>query len=94
MTSGRETKIQSTVRFDAVWHHVDSPTSDGLGGDAIAIVSEAASRAFCIARRLNVLAVGDELRSGELVGAGDAVEVRDAFLVGEGSKVGKFPEGV
>lgn len=34
------------------------------------------------------------MRSGELVGAGDAVEVRDAFLVGEGSKVGKFPRGV
>jgi hypothetical protein len=37
--------------------------------------------------------VGEELRSGDDVGAGDAVEVRDrgGFLVGEGSRAGKSP---
>jgi hypothetical protein len=28
------------------------------------------------------------------VGAGEAVEVREDFLVGEGSKAGKLPRGV
>jgi hypothetical protein len=93
-TSGIETKIQSTVRFEAVWHQLDSLTWAGAGGDATAMVSAATSRALLAARRAKDFAVGDELRSGELVGAGDAVDVRDGFLVGEGSKVGKLPRGV
>lgn len=38
---------------------------------------------------------GDESKSGEDMGAGDAVEVRDrgAFLTGEGSVAGKSPWG-
>jgi hypothetical protein len=93
-TSGIETASQSTVRFDAVWHHVDSLTSDGAGGDATAMVSEATSRAELAARRAKDFAVGEALRSGELLGAGDAVEVRVDFFVGEASKVGKLPRGV
>lgn len=92
-TSGMDTAIQRTVRFEAVWHQDDSPTSAGAGGAATAIVSAAASRALLAARRAKDRAVG-ELGSGELVGAGDAVEVRDDFLVGEGSNVGKLPRGV
>lgn len=57
------------------------------------MVSEAASRALLTRRREKVLAVGKEVRSGELVGTGDAVEVREGFLVGEGSKAGKLPRG-
>jgi hypothetical protein len=38
--------------------------------------------------------VGEDMMSGEEVGAGEAVDVRDDFFVGEGSKVGKFPRGV
>ena len=95
-TSGMETAIQRTVRFEAVWHQEDSPTSagaGGAGGAATAMVSAATSRALLAARRAKERAVGD-LRSGELVGAGDAVEVREDFLVGEGSNVGKLPRGV
>jgi hypothetical protein len=38
---------------------------------------------------------GEELKSGEDMGAGDAVEVRDrgVFLTGEGSVAGKSPCG-
>ena len=92
-TSGIETASQRTVRLDAVWHQFDSPTSAGEGGEATAIVSTAASRALLAARRANDFAVGDELRFGEDVGAGDAVDVRDGFLVGEASKAGKSPRG-
>jgi hypothetical protein len=77
-----------------VWHHVDSLTWKGAGGFTTAMVSVAALRAFLTARRAKEVAVGDESRSGELVGAGDAVDVRDDFLVGEGSKAGKLPRGV
>jgi hypothetical protein len=58
------------------------------------MVSAAASRALLAARRAKDFAVGEELRSGELPGAGDAVEVRDDFFVGDGSKAGKLPRGV
>jgi hypothetical protein len=38
--------------------------------------------------------VGEDWASGDDVGAGDAVEVRDrGFLVGEGSRAGKSPRG-
>jgi hypothetical protein len=94
-TKGMDTAIQRIVRLEAVWHQVDSLTSEGAGGDVTAIVSAATCRTFSAARRANVLAVGEDIGSkGELVGAGEAVEVRDDFLVGEGSKVGKFPRGV
>lgn len=83
------------VRFDAVWHHPDSLISEGEGG-AIA------SMAFVvleIARLATAFAVGEtleaKLRVGlvGLVGAGDAVEVRDCLFVGEGSNAGKSPWG-
>lgn len=88
-TSGIETLIQRIVRFDAVWHHDDSLISEGEGGAAAAMVLETA-------RLASDFEVGEELRSlrmrGE-VGAGDAVEVRDARLVGESSGAGKSPRG-
>jgi hypothetical protein len=89
-TSGMDTQSQRTVRFEAVWHQLDSFTSEGAGGDATATEC-----AVVAARRAKVLAVGDDARSGEeLPGAGEAVDVRDDFFVGEGSKVGKLPRGV
>jgi hypothetical protein len=57
----------------------------------------AMSRALLAAWRkeLCAAAVGEEVRSGELVGAGDAVEVevRNSFFVGDDSKAGKSPWG-
>jgi hypothetical protein len=85
-----DTASQKTVMLEAVWHHVDSLIEEGAGGDMTAVDSAATSRAFWAKE----LTVGEELRSGELVGAGEAVEVREDFLVGEGSKVGKLPRGV
>lgn len=93
-TRGSEMVIQRTVRLDAVWHHVDSPTSEGFGGDVAAMVSFAAMRALLAVRRASDFAAGVESRSDTLlVGAGDAVEVREGFLVGEGSYSGKSPRG-
>jgi hypothetical protein len=75
--------------FDTVWHHPGSLISDGEGGATSAAALETARlvRDFAV--------VGEELRSGDDVGAGDAVEVRDrgGFLVGEDSKAGKSPWG-
>jgi hypothetical protein len=94
-TSGMDTQSQSTVRFEAVWHQVLSFTSEGAGGDATAMVSAATECAVAAARRAKDFAVGEDARSGEeLPGAGEAVDVRDDFFVGEGSKVGKLPRGV
>ena len=73
--------------FDTVWHHPGSLISDGDGGATSAAALETARLARDFA------AVGEVLRSGNDVGAGDAVEVRDRddFLVGEGSKAGNSP---
>jgi hypothetical protein len=62
--------------------------SDGEGGLISALALETA-------RLASDLAGGDELTSGEDVGAGDAVEVRDrgVFLIGEDSVAGKSPCG-
>ena len=72
------------VRLDTVWHHVVSSIADGEGGAAAATVLETA-------RLASDFALGVELKSRELVGAG--VELRDALLVGEGSLVGNSPRG-
>jgi hypothetical protein len=73
--------------FDTVWHHPGSLISDGDGGATSAAALETARLARDFA------AVGEVLRSGNGVGAGDAVEVRDRddFLVGDDSKAGKSP---
>lgn len=85
-TSGIDTASQKMVRFEAVWHHADSPISLGDGGAISAAALETA-------RLASDLVVGDKLRSGDDVGAGDAVEVRERgiLLVGEGSVAGKSP---
>lgn len=81
--------------FDAVWHHTCSPTSEGEGG----VSASTALDAFAAARLATILAVGDTLEATArvavvgLVGAGDAVEVREGFFVGEGSNAGKSPRG-
>jgi hypothetical protein len=54
------------------------------------------SAAVLLTTRLasDLAVVGEDLASGDEVGAGDAVEVRDrGFLVGEGSRAGKSPWG-
>lgn len=97
---------QRIVRFEAVWHHVCSPTEAGEGGamafraleplDSTALVARSAAAA---ARRTTLFAVGETLAAAArvvvvgLVGVGDAVEVREGRFVGEGSKAGKSPRG-
>jgi hypothetical protein len=82
-----ETASQRIVMFDTVWHHPGSLISDGEGGATSAAALETAR----LAR--NFAAVGEVLRSGNDVGAGDSVEVRgrDDFLVGDSSKAVKSP---
>lgn len=94
-TSGSDTASHRIVRFDAVWHQADSPISAGEGG----ATAPTASEVLETARLATAFIVGEifdaTAREGlvELVGAGDAVDVRDGLLVGEGSKVGKSPRG-
>jgi hypothetical protein len=85
-TRGRDTASQTSVRFEAVWHHACSPISDGEGGATAAATLEAA-------RLARALEAGDKEKSGWPMGAGDAVEARELLLVGEGSKAGKLPSG-
>jgi hypothetical protein len=78
-----------------VWHHPCSSTSDGEGG----ATASTASEALDTARLATAFAVGDTLEATArvglvgLVGAGDAVEVREDLFVGEGSNAGKSPRG-
>lgn len=94
-TNGRETVSHKIVRFDAVWHHPCSPTSEGEGG----ATASTALEVFETARLVTAFAVVDTLDAAlrvaivGLVGAGDAVEVRDGLFVGEGSNAGKSPCG-
>lgn len=94
-TSGSETASHRMVRFDAVWHHPDSPTSDGEGGATFSTASEV----FDITRLAAAFAVGETLDAKArvglvgLVGAGDAVEAREDRFVGDGSNAGKSPRG-
>ncbi len=86
---------QRIVRFDAVWHHLDSLISDGDGGATASTASEVLETA----RLATAFRAGEAFEAAErialvgLVGAGDAVEVREGFLVGEGSNAGKSPWG-
>ena len=86
------------VRFDAVWHHPCSSTSDGEGG----ATASTAMEALDTAPLATAFAVGDTLEATArvglvglvgLVGAGDAVEVREDLFIGEGSNAGKSPRG-
>lgn len=92
--------------LEAVWHQVLSPTSAGEGGatafralDALLSKDLVALSAAAAARRTTDFAVGETVAADArvaivgLVGAGDAVEVREGRLVGEGSKAGKSPRG-
>jgi len=94
-TSGRETVSHRIVRFDAVWHHPDSLISEGEGG----AMASSAFEVLEIARLATAFAVGDTLAANSrvalvgLVGAGDAVDVRDGLFVGDGSNAGKSPLG-
>jgi hypothetical protein len=99
-----DTASQNTVRLDAVWHQFVSPTSAGAGGAATAMVSlavlraeESVSRVLDAMRRVAERNEGVALRptrsSERLIGAGESVEVRGVFLVGEASKSGKSPRG-
>jgi len=81
-TSGQDTAIQPRVMLDAVWHHPCSSTSDGNGG--------ASSAATLLAARF-----ASDCTEGEMeLGSGVGLRERGAFLVGEGSVVGKSPLGV
>lgn len=78
-----------------MWHHPDSPTSDGEGGAIFPTASEVLettrlAAAFAVGVTLDV-----KPRVGlvGLVGAGDAVEVREGLFVGDGSTAGKSPRG-
>ena len=97
---------QRMVRLEAVWHQVCSPTEAGEGGatafravEPLVSTALVARSAAATARRATVFAVGETLAASArvavvgLVGAGDAVEVREGRLVGEGSKAGKSPRG-
>lgn len=81
--------------FDAVWHHPDSLTCDGEGG----AIASTALEALETARLATTFAGGEMLGATArvglvgLVGAGDAVEVREDLFVGEGSNAGKSPRG-
>lgn len=101
-TSGRDTLSQRMVMLDAVWHHPGSPMSDGFGGAALATALEAVSTALEAAatvleaaRFASDFAGGNESKVDDVgdVGAGDAVDVRELFLTGEGSDTGKSPCG-
>jgi len=86
ITKGTDTASQTRVRFEAVWHHPCSPISDDVGGATAEATLETA-------RFAKAFAVGDVVKSGWPMGAGDAVEARELFLVGDGSKAGKLPSG-
>lgn len=86
---------QRIVRFDAVWHQPCSSISDGEGGAAASTILTVLDTA----RLATAFAVGETLDAPAcaalvgLVGAGDAVDVREDLLVGDGSNAGKSPRG-
>jgi hypothetical protein len=92
-TRGREIASHRIVRFDAVWHHLASPTSDGEGG----AIFSTALEVLDIARFATAFAVGATFNAVARVGlvglVGAGVEVREDLFVGDGSDAGKSPRG-
>lgn len=78
-----------------MWHHPDSLIFEGEGG----AIASSAFEVLETARLAIAFAVGDTLAASSrvalvgLVGAGDAVDVRDGRFVGDGSNAGKSPLG-
>jgi hypothetical protein len=86
------------VRFDVVWHHLASPSSDGEGGAIFSTASEVLdmarfATAFAVGATFNAVARVGLVGLVGLVGAGDTVEVREGLFVGDGSDAGKSPRG-
>ena len=81
------------VRFDVVWHHLASPSSDGEGG----AIFSTASEVLDMARFATAFAVGATFNAAARVGlvglVGAGVEVREDLFVGDGSDAGKSPRG-
>ena len=98
ITSGKETVSQRTVRFDAVWHQPGSSIWDGEGGaiasTTLAVLDTARlATAFAVGETLDATARAALVALEGLVGAGDAVDVREVLLEGDGSNAGKSPRG-